>query len=422
MANTNAMNQKTTLPPESNVVILCHTDKNNGKRESGSGPIEPLLKFFTENKARYIFVIEQPHPLPDISLDCTMEVYKDGQLLATHTSDRFRWLYNIASERRVMKTYLRFKVRDVLAARQFLSQIPKLYPDCGPIHFLIGMESVNTLIGCGYRKALNVLKVIYYTFDWAPQRYHNRLMSAAFCALDKWACKCADVAWNVTDAIGEARRDILHYDMNRMAKQLTVHYGVEYRKGLVKEYDDLEKFKVIFSGGHHVDNGTQFLPDIARYVQEVNPKIKFIITSGGTMTNELKEKVREYGLHNTEFTGYIDGAENLDRLTCECLIGLAPYPDTSVSTKKYGDVIKIRAYFACGLTVVSTYVPPVSKEIREEGLGIVTGVDAKEMADAILQLCSDEGLLRKYRENVIRKAKDHNWTSIYKRAICQSME
>jgi glycosyltransferase involved in cell wall biosynthesis len=87
-------------------------------------------------------------------------------------------------------------------------------------------------------------------------------------------------------------------------------------------------------------------------VQEDNPRVKFIVTGGGTMTDALKAKVREYGPRNIDFTGYIEGPENLDRLTCECLIGLAPYPDTDVSTKKYGDVIKIRAYFACGLAVV----------------------------------------------------------------------
>lgn len=414
------MNQKPVVPAECNVIILCHSDKKNGKRESGSGPIEPLLKFFTDNKAHYIFLIEQPHPLPDIPLDCTMEVYKDGQLVATHVSDRFRWLYDIPSDRRVMKTYLRFKLRDVLASRHLLSQLPKLYPDCGPIHFLIGMESLNALVGQSVRKRLSILKVIYYTFDWSHQRYNNRIMSMIFAFLDKWACKRADVAWNISDNVAKARKDILGYDLSRMAKQLTVLYGVEFREGLVKPYDELEKFKVIFSGSHHADNGTQFLPDIARYVQEVNPKVKFIITGGGTMTDELKAKVHAYGLHNIEFTGYISGTENIDRLTCECLIGLAPYPDNGFSTKKYGDVIKIRTYLACGLAVVSTYVPATAKDIQEAGLGIVTGVDAKEMADAILKLCADETLLRKCRDAAIRKAKEHNWTSIYARAVSQS--
>ena len=417
-----SMKQKSAIPPSCSVIILCHSDKRDGKRTSGSGPIEPLIAFFTAQRARYIFVIEQPHPMPDISLDCTMEVYRDGCRIATHASDRFRWLYNIPSHRRVMRTYLRLKARDIIASRDLLALIPKHYPDASPVHLVIGMESVNTLVGQSFRKALSVRSVVYYTFDWAPQRYRNKVMSAAFNWLDKRACARADVCWNVTDAIAEARRDLLHYDMSKMARQLTVHYGVEFRKNLVKPYEELEKFKVIFSGGHHIDNGAQFLPEIARHLYAADPRIRLIITGGGTMTDDLKRQVREDGLGNVTFTGFIESPEDLDRLTCECVIGLAPYPDTDVSTKKYGDVIKIRHALACGLAVVSTHVPPASKEISEEGLGIVTGVDAREMADAILKLCSDEALLKNCREAAIRKAKSHNWASIYARAVSETLE
>ena len=82
----------------------------------------------------------------------------------------------------------------------------------------------------------------------------------------------------------EARRDLLHYDMSKMARQLTVHYGVEFRKNLVKPYEELEKFKVIFSGGHHIDNGAQFLPEIARHLYAADPRIRLIITGGAGPT------------------------------------------------------------------------------------------------------------------------------------------
>ena len=140
------------------------------------------------------------------------------------------------------------------------------------------------------------------------------------------------------------------------------------------------------------------------------------------MTDDLKRQVREGGLGNVTFTGFIESPEELDRLTCECVIGLAPYPDTDVSTKKYGDVIKIRHAFACGLAVVSTHVPPASREIREENLGIVTSVDAKAMADAIVSLCADEQRLRTCRDNVIRKAQGHSWNAIYARAVSEILK
>ena len=39
--------------------------------------------------------------------------------------------------------------------------------------------------------------------------------------------------------------------------------------------------------------------------------------------------------------------------------------------KKFGDVIKIRMYFASGIPTITSDVPPVFKEIVREKLGIV---------------------------------------------------
>ena len=408
------------MPQGLNVAILCHSDKCNGKRDTGSGPIEPLLSFFTASKARYIFLIEQPHPLPGISLDCTMEVYRDGALIATHVSTRYRWLYDLPADR-AMRTYPSLKLRDTLASRDLLAMIPRLYPDCGALDFLIGMESLNALVGQAFRNRLGIRNLVYYTYDWAPYRYASRWMSALFAWLDKRACRRANACWNVTDLIAEARRDILRYDMRKMAKQVVVHVGSEFRDSLVRPFGEKpERINVIFSGGHHFDNGVQFIPEIARRVAAADPRVHFIITGEGSMTAGIKQEIAGYGLTNLTFTGFVS-AEELDKLMCESLIGLAPYPATGMSTKAYGDVIKIRTYMACGLVTVTTHVPPIAREVRKENLGIVTEIDAAEMADAILKLSADESLLRTCRENVIRKAKGHTWNAILTHAVSESL-
>jgi len=400
-----------------NVIILCHSDKKEGRRSSGSGPLDPLLHFFFKRQAEWIFVIEQPHPNRDLSLVPTMEVYKNGYPVATYTYERWRFIYDISPERRQGKTYIRLKIRDILAARHFFSIIRKFYKDCGQIDFLFGVESLNALLGDSVRRRLNVRRLIFYIFDWTPCRYANPLMNAIFLFLDRWACYRSDFIWNVASAIEKARTELLKYDKRKMGIQLTVPYGSEFRKDLVRPFDELEKFKIIFAGGFHEDNGVLLLPDIAKRVQVENPNVKFVMAGDGSLFEHVKLKVEEYGLRNVAFTGHIFNPDDLDKLMCDSLIGLAPYPDTLVSTKKYGDVIKIRTYFACGLVVVSTHVPPASREIQAEGLGIVTRPDAKEMADAVLRLCADEAMLRKCRDNVIRKATNWNWTSIYSRAM-----
>jgi len=88
------------------------------------------------------------------------------------------------------------------------------------------------------------------------------------------------------------------------------------------------------------------------------------------------------------------------------------------SRKPYGDVIKIRIYFACGLPVISTPVPPVIKEIRDEGLGEVTLDDSQEsIAKEIIKYLSNPSKIFEDRKRVIDKAKKSNWNDNYSNAL-----
>ncbi len=99
-------------------------------------------------------------------------------------------------------------------------------------------------------------------------------------------------------------------------------------------------------------------------------------------------------------------------------IAVAPYPIMKRSRKPYGDVIKIRMYFACGLPVISTPVPPVTKEIRDEGLGEVTLDDSPEsIAKEIMKYFSDPSKIFDDRKRVIEKAKNSNWNNNYSSAL-----
>ena len=346
-----------------------------------------------------------------------MDVYRDGQFVATHVCQRGRWIYQIPPEQRQSKTYVRLKLRDILAARYFFRLIAATYPDCPAIDYFIGVESINALLGYAARRRLRIRKTVFYIFDWSLQRYANALMNKVFLLLDRWACERADFIWNISWAIEKARRDFLHYDPRRIGLQLTVPYGAEFRQSLVQPFEALEKYKVIFTGGFYEDNGVLMLMEIASEVQKRNPRVQFLLAGDGPLLEQLRSQERERGVRNVTFLGHIHDHERLDKLMCQGLIGLAPYPDTQVSTKKYGDVIKIRTYLACGLVVVSTHIPPVAKEIADEHLGIVTPVNAPAMAEAILELCADEPRLRQCRENVIRKAGQHSWDDIFDRTF-----
>ena len=121
---------------------------------------------------------------------------------------------------------------------------------------------------------------------------------------------------------------------------------------------------------------------------------------------------------NVEITGYISEEEEIIKLQCKGAIGIAPYPKIKGSRKLFGDVIKIRMYFACGLVTVTTPIPPVSKEIESEKLGIVTKDDSPiEIANAVCILLENEKELFEYRKNIINKARVTSWENTYQLAL-----
>ncbi len=397
-----------------NIVVLCHSDKVNNIRTSGSGPLQYLLNYLIGEKAKYIFVIEQPHPTSRQGIVHNMEIYKDGQQIENVYFKNFSFLSKIKNP--VSKTYIRLKIKDMLANSFFYDYIKKNY-NPSSIDYLIGMDSLNPLQATLYRKKLNIQKIVYYIYDWSIWRYKNPILNFLFLFLDKLACKYSDFIWNINSAIADGRKRILKWNIPDK-KQITVNHAVEYKSEIINKIKKIKENQVIFSGSFCYENGVHWLPEIAKYVSELDKNIILLITGGGGELEEiLKEKIKKDSLANIILTGYINDLLELDQLMCESAIGLAPYPDMKVSTKRFGDVIKIRTYFACGLPVVSTDVTPIAKEILDEKLGIVVKPDPQEIATAIVELINNRKLYNEAKENVLRKAKKQTWKYVFDNAF-----
>lgn len=401
----------------SSIIIACHSDKTDGRRGSGSGPVEPLLRYLLKRNVRWIFLIEQPHPNVTGALDCTLEVYHEGELLATHTTSPWRFLYDIPPHRRRCRTYIRLKLRDAISVWFFLRLLRRRYADGLPAAYFIGVESVNALAARLFGSGRLFARIVYYLFDWSPRRYANRLLNALYIKSDRLACRHSDFTWNITPAIEQSRRNDLNYGGRELHSQMTVLYGAEFRRHLVRPFEDLDPLRVVFTGGLHADNGGHLLPEIALRLQQQDPRVRLTIVGDGPQMPLVRSEMTRLGVQNTQLVGHVSDPEEIDRLQCRFLIGLAPYPDTPTTTKRWGDVIKIRSYLSCGLVVVTTKIPPVWREIDAEGLGVVTDESPILLADAVLRLCHDPALLRQFRDSVVRKAEMHSWTHQFDRAF-----
>jgi glycosyltransferase involved in cell wall biosynthesis len=167
------------------------------------------------------------------------------------------------------------------------------------------------------------------------------------------------------------------------------------------------------------ENGAHLLVPILAEIKKVNTNIKLLIIGDGELKNKILDDIKKNNLQNNViYYGYISDQNRILKIQSGCAIGLAPYPDDNRTRKKFGDVIKIRMYFASGLPTISTNVPPVYKEIISEKLGIVVKKKLiKGFARNIIKLLSNKKKLRMLQKNVINKSMNSSWDKTFTKAL-----
>jgi glycosyltransferase involved in cell wall biosynthesis len=399
-----------------NVFLSSYTYIYDNIRTNNSGPVLPLLNFF-KSRSNNLYLLEQPLPGSDFLETSLIKLSKGKQIKKITKNLSF---YKNKKRLDETKIFFGLKIRDFLSNFYFILKERRCLKK-EKINLFIGVECINAICGIIFRKLGFIDKVVYYIFDWAPDRYKNPLMNWVYITLDKFATYHSDYTWNITYAIADARRNILNYTKGRMSPQLYVPYSVEFKKDYVLPDSMIDNKLIIYSGGLIRENGPDLLLKAYRIVMKTHPESRLLIIGGGNIEQEMGDYIKKNNMgDNVEITGYIPNEEDIIKLQCKGAIGVAPYPMIKGSRKPFGDVIKIRMYFACGLVTVSTPIPPVSKEIKNEGLGITTKNDSpEEISEALCFLLENKKNLFEYRKNVIKKAKSSSWNNTYSSALKQ---
>lgn len=253
-----------------------------------------------------------------------------------------------------------------------------------PIDIFIGVESVNALGGY----LLKPRKLIYYIFDWSPRWFENPILDRLYLWCDRKVCQKADMTWNITKEIEEERLKLGYCSKNAV----TVPYQMPFKRYLVNPYYTKKKLnKIVYSGYIATEEDRKTLYYIKKQLSKININLDII-----TDINDI---------------------ELLDKLLCSYDIGIAPYFLDLYSKKRWGDVIKIRHYFACGLPVVTSKDIPLAKEIEEKSLGITVFPTADSYIDACYKLTTNWRFYAWIKENVIKYARKSSWKKTYDNAF-----
>lgn len=393
------------------VLIATFSPWLKGKRLSLNGNVEPLINFFAP-KTRKTVLIDQPYPGSDILIP-RIEVYEQRKKTKIFSSSKFLYLlYPILKIFNYHATHISFKIRD------FLSVVDWGLRDKTVFDFFIGLEAINTLAGILLRQIGRIKKVIYYVSDYSPNRYQQKWFNSLYIRLDRYCAMHADYIWDVSRAMQPARIKA-GLDPKKSAPVFNVPNALYPAQIKYAPLNKIKPFTLVFMGTLGPENG----PDIAvkalpRVLKKFPKTILHIIGGGEDNLQRLKSLTQELGLDDKIiFHGFISNREEISKRMRNFYLALAPYPAFEGSPRFYGDATKIRAYFAAGIPVITTHVPPLGKDAAKKGAAILVGDNVQALAKAIIKMFSERKLYLNLRRHAIDYAKDNTWENEFSKGF-----
>lgn len=376
---------------KSKIVITTHF-----LADSAAQALRDFLRQRNCNSLLYI-----SHPLP---------------LIPTHTQNRS--FAQLSKKNNITNTYnmpLRFHNLLLTSLFEFLLTLVWSLRTKTHYDLFIGVDNLNALQGLLLKRLGIVNKVVYYTIDYFPTRFENKLLNRIYHSIDKFCVKYSDETWNVSNVMKEAREKFNGMTAKDYQRQYQVPIGIWYDKVPRRKFSEIDKYKLVFTGHllphMGVDLAIQSLPILKKKF----PQIKLEIIGSGQEEDGLKKLAEKLGVKDSAiFHGWISDRKKLEQILSTGAIGLATFNTEILDEKvKNADPGKIKDYMASGLPVIVTDAISTSSELEKAKCAIVIHYKEDELIRAITSLLQDETLLRQYRMNAISYIKKFDYEKIF---------
>ena len=284
----------------------------------------------------------------------------------------------------------------------------------------VGADGLNCLGGLFLKRMGRVKRVVFYTIDYAPNRFANPLLGHLYRTIDRYCVNNSDVTWNLNSRMSDVRRTAQSVLRGR---EVTVPVGVWLSRIKPLPIREIDRQSLAFIGhlrkGHGIDLMIRSMPQILEKV----PNAKLVIIGTGPLENELKRIVRELELASSvKFVGFVENQEVAERIIAKCSAGLAPYEPVQGSFSAYTDPGKPKLYLACGLPVIITSVPWISGLVSKRKMGLVIHFNQEEMVEAVTRLLTDDDFYELCRKNALDYAKELDWQAIFDNALADIVQ
>lgn len=267
-----------------------------------------------------------------------------------------------------------------------------------------------------FLRSLNIVeRTVYWTHDYHPKRFRNRILNGLYLKLDEICATRSDYTWNVVPQIAEHRRQ----RGVRVSPDRVLVVGDPVRAEQIDWLppEEVPPASIINSGLVEAGYGFDLLLETLPHVIAKQPKTRVTVTTYQEFPQSLRRRIRELGLESHfDLLGYVADEGEYGRVVQRHRVGLALYEPRAGTHKRYSDS-RAKPYLARGVAVIITSVSPIAAEIEREGAGIVIDYDKEQLAAAILKLLSDDAFYRRCRENAINLAQQYRADRVFSSAF-----
>ena len=291
----------------------------------------------------------------------------------------------------------------------------------GPVDVYIGADCFNGSVGIFLKKIGLVKKTVFWTIDYIPNRFHNKLMNSIYHYLDTYCVKESDMVWNLSQVM-VTEREKKGVPEEYRTKQIVVPMGTEGNITSVP-FSKIKRHTAVHMGHLIPKQGVQLIieaiPDIVKQV----PQFHLDIIGSGNYEDDLKDLAEKYKVNKyITWYGFVKNHTEVQKMLSYGAFGLAPYLNTKDNYIQYTDPGKVKAYLAAGLPIIITKMTQIADEINDRTCGVAIKYDKKEFVNASIRLLTDDNLLKQMKKNVVIMSKDYSWEKIFSSALQQTLQ
>lgn len=248
----------------------------------------------------------------------------------------------------------------------------------------IGVDPLNALAGRFLRLMRIVRRTVFFTADFTPTRFDNRVLNGAYQRIDRWCVSQSDEVWSVSTRIADYRRSQgLPEERNFFVPNVPA-----IPADTCAATPDRVPRSVVTLGILGPQQDYTGLIEAMEKLRPEFPDCRLTIVGNGPSEGDLRAFVAARGLQDVvRFAGHLDHTSALDEIA-RSAVGAAVY-NGEWSFNHFGDSMKCREFMHYGLPILTTDSHSTVDEIREFGAGLVCEQSAGSYADALRAMFSD---------------------------------